>query len=126
MAVARPEGEWSMSSGRLTSSVAPVRVRRLFLAAVICPLLIAVSCRRYEYLLTSEKKPASPAEDRAGGHDWAAAIGERLFPLIEKHDTQYAPGYREEIFRGLALGITETEVARLLGQPLLTKSFYLD
>jgi hypothetical protein len=111
-----------MRYGLSTKPVAPARARKLFLPAAISLLLVAASCGRYEYSL-SEKKPASPAGDRAVGGDWLSALGERILPLIEEHDTQYAPGYREEVFRTLAFGVTEADVARLLGPPLLAKRF---
>jgi len=112
-----------MKAGLTNKPAAPARLLRLVLPNAISLLLAAASCGRYEHSLTSEKKQASPAGDRAVGDGWLAAVGERILPLIEKHDTKYAPGYREEVFRELELGATESEVARLLGQPLLTKKF---
>lgn len=104
------------------NAIAP-RGRRLFLPATISLLLVAASCGRYEYSLSEKKPAASPAGDRAAGDDWLSAVGERILPLIEEHDTQSAPGYREEVFRALAFGAAEADVARLLGPPLLTKQF---
>lgn len=112
-----------MRSSLPTKPVALARTRQLFLPAAISLLLVVANCGRYEYSLTSEKKPASPAGDRAAGGDWLAAVGELILPLIEEHDSKYAPGYREEVFRALALGATGAGVARLLGRPLLTKQF---
>ena len=107
----------------LSSPVVFARWHRHFLLAAACLLLMVASCGRHEYSLTSERRPSSPDGDRSIGGDWLAAVGERILPLIEKHDTKYAPGYREEVFRALTLGDTEAEVARLLGRPLLTKQF---
>jgi hypothetical protein len=93
-------------------------LRCLFLLAAISLLLIAANCRRDKYQLTDEKTPSQTA-----GDGWLEAAGERILPLIDKHDTEYAPGYREEVFSKVALGVTEAEVARLLGPPLQTKQF---
>jgi hypothetical protein len=64
----------------------------------------------------------TPPQAVSGG--WLEAIGERVLPLIEKHDTEFAPRYREEVFRKIPLGIAEAEVTRLLGPPLQTKQFF--
>lgn len=112
-----------MKAGLTNRPVTPERLLRLVLPTAISLLFVAVSCGRYEYSLTGEKKQTSPAEDRAAGGSWLTAVGERILPLIEKHDTKYAPGYREEVFRTLEPGATESEVVLLLGRPLLTKQF---
>lgn len=109
-----------------TASASFARVcRRLSLAATLG--LLATACGPHEYSLDDDGTGARAAARTAGStgssSSWREAVGELILPLIEKHDTEYAPGYREEVFRALKPGMTQKRVAQLLGQPLLTKRF---
>lgn len=61
-----------------------------------------------------------------GNYSWYTSIrdrlGEAVFPLIEEHDTQYAKGYREDVFRGLQAGIRAERVRDVLGPPLSVRA----
>src|SRR5215210_700468 len=94
------------------------RLRYFSLLAAVFLLLTKVGCRQHEYRISGEKTPSQSADS-----GWLDAVGERILPLVEKHDTQYAPSYREDVFRALALGISKAEVIRLLGPPLRAKQF---
>ncbi|HEY2092420.1 MAG TPA: outer membrane protein assembly factor BamE [Thermoanaerobaculia bacterium] len=50
-------------------------------------------------------------------------VGEVLFPMICPERTRYASAYREEAFRSVKPGMTEHDVQRSLGEPLLRKTF---
>lgn len=100
------------------------RALTLPLAAVPVWALALLSCgSRSEYDLEpqGQSPPAASAESTDGS--LRAALGEMLLPLVESHDTQYAPGFREEVFRSLRLGSREAEVRDLLGEPLLSRDF---
>jgi len=43
------------------------------------------------------------------------------FMWITSPQTTFAPGFKEELFRGLKIGTAQTEVTRVLGPPLATR-----
>lgn len=45
-----------------------------------------------------------------------------ILPLLLEERTTYAPGFREEAFRALRNGMTETDIRQALGDPLSTRS----
>jgi len=78
---------------------------------------------RFEYELEGESPLAQPASSESTDGSWTAALGELLLPLIEDHDTEYAPGYSDKVFRALDFGTGRVVVEQLLGPPLLAKEF---
>lgn len=105
------------------SSVYPIKVVRTFLLLLFSLILVvAVSCGRYEYPLASKESPVA-TKKRGARAEWLSSMGEVIFPLIEKHDTEYAIGYREEVFRTIDLGASEARVFQRLGPPLLVRHF---
>ena len=50
-------------------------------------------------------------------------VAEAILPYISSERTAYAPGFREEVFRSLKKGISEEDVRRALGEPLLKRTF---
>lgn len=97
-------------------------------AAVVClaPVSLAfamLSCRgAYVYDLNA-KAQAAPPKPPPQSSSWKEALGEAVLPLFETHDTEYAAGYKEEIFRSLEMGINQDEVKRRLGEPVSTRAF---
>jgi len=49
---------------------------------------------------------------------WRFRAGQVLLPLLYSHDTHYAPRYDEQVFRNLTIGMRQTDVRALLGEPL--------
>lgn len=92
-------------------------------AAILVALLMQACDGKFEYDLKSEAPSSQPADVESTDGSWAAALSELILPLIDKHDTEYAPGYSEEVFRSLDLGTDSATVEELLGPPLLTKEF---
>lgn len=95
----------------------------LAVGAILGVLLVPACGARFEYELEAEAPSAQPAAVESTDGSWAAALGELLLPLIEKHDTEYAQGYSEEVFRSLDIGSGKALVEQLLGPPLLAKEF---
>lgn len=76
---------------------------------------------RFEHQLTPEPdSPEAPQAEQAR-ESWRAALAELVLPLIEEHDTQYAQGFKEDVFRSLKIGSSQAEVIGLLGPPLSAK-----
>jgi hypothetical protein len=48
----------------------------------------------------------------------ARRVGPVLLPFIYHERTTYAPGFREEAFRSLTVGMSEKDVRKALGEPL--------
>jgi hypothetical protein len=83
--------------------------------------LLAQACAA-EFEYPSEEHHAASAKARDTS-SWAADLGEFLWPLITRHDTEYAPDYSEESFRSLDLGSPPVEAEKALGRPLEVKEF---
>jgi hypothetical protein len=81
-----------------------------------------LSCRAYVNDLNA-KAQAEPPKTPPRSSSWKEALGEAVLPLFDKHDTEYAAGFKEEAFRSLEMGIRQDEVKRRLGEPVSTKSF---
>ena len=93
---------------------------------MLVALLMQACDGRFEYDLfdTGSEAPSSQSADvESTDGSWTAALGELILPLIDKHDTEYAPNYSEEVFRSLELGSDTAAVEQLLGPPLLAKEF---
>lgn len=52
------------------------------------------------------------------GRSFRERIEEGFGPLLDRPQTRFAPGFREEVFRALPLGATESQVLKALGPPL--------
>lgn len=93
------------------------------LAAFSIVGMVALACRgSYVYDLNSKAQPAPPRLPPRSS-SWREALGEAVLPLLDKHDTEYAAGFKEEIFRSLEMGITQDDVKRRLGEPVSMKTF---
>jgi hypothetical protein len=55
------------------------------------------------------------------GRSSRETLEESLGPLLDRPHTKFAPGFREDRFRSLPLGCTESQVLRALGPPLGTR-----
>jgi hypothetical protein len=93
-------------------------VPALFLISVV-----ALSCRgQAVYDLNAQAKPDS-SKSPPRSSSWKEAVGEVVLPLFDKNDTEYAPGFKEEVFRSVEMGFSQDEVKRRLGEPLSSKTF---
>lgn len=93
-------------------------------AAMTLGSLLAQACDTgSEYDLQGEAMSELPAGAPSTDGSLSAALGELLWPLITKHDTEYAPGYSEEVYRSLKLGARQEAVEQALGPPLKAKEF---
>jgi len=77
---------------------------------------------QFEYDLDSDPG-AVESSSTVFRKSWASDFGDALLSRIEGHDTEYAPGYKEDVFRSLEPGSTKATVEKLLGSPLLAKTF---
>jgi len=96
----------------------------VFLAAISLLLALAMPSGRgqYQYDLNATAGPdltTIPLQSSS----WKEALGEAVLPFLDTHDTEYAAGFREDVFRSLEMGISQDEVRRRLGAPISTKSF---
>jgi len=74
--------------------------------------------RGYVDDLNSKAQPAPPRLPPSSSSR-KEALGEAVLPLLNKHDTEYAAGFKEEIFRSLEMGITQDDVKRRLSMKTL-------
>ncbi len=91
--------------------------------AALLGALLLQACGASEYKLEGEASTAQPAAVESSDESWTASLGELLLPLIWNHDTEYASGYSEEVFRSLDYGLGRAAVGQLLGPPLLTNEY---
>lgn len=68
-----------------------------------------------------DREPALP--EFISARYWREKIGSVVLPLIAEHDTELAPGYREDAFDSLRLGASREDVEELLGAPIKTWRF---
>ena len=52
------------------------------------------------------------------GRTFREKLEEGFCPLLDQPQTRFSESFREEVFRSLAIGSTETEVREALGTPL--------
>jgi len=99
--------------------------RSVWLAAAVTlgGLLVQACDAGVEYDLQGEATSPVPAGAETTDGSWTAALGELLWPLITKHDTEYAPGYGEKTYRSLEFGTRQEAVEQALGPPLEVKQF---
>lgn len=94
--------------------------RLVWPVAMVVVLLTAQACDargKHDLHGKTTSEPSGPS------CSWNASLGELLWPLIEEHDTEYAPGYSEQAFRSLKLGAEQHAVEQALGAPLEVKQF---
>lgn len=93
------------------------------LAACSVVGVLALACRdAYVYDLNAKAQPEPPRSSPRSS-SWKEALGEAVLPHFETHDTEYAAGFKEQVFRSLEMGIAQDEVKRRLGEPVSTKTF---
>lgn len=93
------------------------------IAAILGLFLVLACVARFARELEADAPSAQPAVVESTDGSWRAALGELLLPLVAEHDTEYAQGYSEEVFRSLDIGLGRAMVEQLLGPPLLAKEF---
>ena len=74
------------------TSYGPVNRTGLPAATIFFAQLVLACGGSFEYELEAEAPSAQPAAAESTDGSWAIALGELLLPLIEDHDTEYAPG----------------------------------
>jgi hypothetical protein len=99
--------------------------RSVFLAAAVTfgGLLVQGCDAGFKYDLQGEATSTQPADTQSTDGSWSAALGELLWPVVTKHDTEYAPGYNERAYRSLDMGMGHEAVEQALGPPLEVKEF---
>lgn len=85
-------------------------------------LLEAASRREHSYDLQGTRLADESGYSRAK-RSFLFSLGQTILPIVCRERTVYAPGYREESFRSLKLGTSESELRRVLGEPLLRRAF---
>lgn len=112
------------------------RVLRI-LPTIAAAALTGIACSgAYVYDLNSKGEGSSSPAPAAGGASPAPspaaspqssslkeAVGDAVLPLLDGHDTEYASGFKEEVFRSIPIGSSQEEVKRELGEPLSRKTF---
>ncbi|MGB5813824.1 MAG: hypothetical protein WBH85_18920 [Thermoanaerobaculia bacterium] len=98
-------------------------VKLAWVAAGIVLVVLLACQQRFEYDLDTEDDPQDGARTESTDGSWAAALGEILLPLVEDHDTEYAEGFSDDVFRSLEMGLSRADLLRLLGSPLSVKEF---
>jgi hypothetical protein len=107
----------------------PERRLSAAVAGLIVALSLWVSCGGApgdpdrESFVVAEKPPATcgprgSRETIASGRWWREKIGDVVGPVINTHDTEFAPGCTDEAFDSLRLGASRDDVERQLGSPL--------
>ncbi len=106
------------------SMLCPVRGSVFRIAAAVVTLAGLLGCgTKSEYHLEAEPSSSPTASTESTDGSWRSALGNLILPLIEDHDTEYAQGYSEEVFRSLGLGTDRETVEDLLGSPLFLRNF---
>jgi len=99
-----------------------VLIEKLSLISLVS-VFATLSCRGTSVYDLNAKAQSEPPKTPRQSSSWKEAIGEAVLPLIDKHDTEYAAGFKEDVFRSLKMGISQVDVKTRLGEPLSTKSF---
>jgi len=94
--------------------------RLVWPVALVVVLLVAQAC---DVGFKHDLQGKTTSEPSGASGSWSPSLGELLWPLIEEHDTEYAPGYSEQAFRSLKLGAEQHTVEQALGSPLEVKLF---
>lgn len=94
--------------------------RLVWPVAIVVLLVIAQAC---DVAFRHDLQGETTSEQSDASGSWSARLGELLWPLIEEHDTEYAPFYSEQAFRSLKLGAEQYAVEQSLGAPLEINQF---